>query len=523
MKLRLFGIALLSFLFTFPALATKLLITMDADGQTNHLKAYGVAFAALKGGTKVDWLLNYKGGSFGMEYSKVLADMCKDRGVSCTKMKDNDYKAILTEVKNPKYDGDVVQLEKAPKIAVYTPLNKEPWDDAVTLALTYAEIPFDKLYADEVLRGDLSKYDWLHLHHEDFTGQYGKFWYQFRAQAWYQNDQQAAEHLAAKHGYKKVAQLQLAVVKKINAFVSAGGSLFAMCSATDTYDIALAADGVDICETQFDNDPMDPDAQKKLNFSNCLAFKDFTLVTSPYEYEYSNIDNTNFRKIAKEQDSFTIMHFPAKLDQVPAMLCQNHTTTIKGFMGQTTAFRNEVLKPQVLVMGECKAVGEARYIHGDYGKGSFTFYGGHDPEDYQHGVGAPPTNLAFHVASPGYRLILNNVLCHAAKKQDVATVTLTQKPAAATAATPQPVATEPAKPESHSRIQIAPDLANDEIILSMPGTKNGCNVIVSNTSGKQVINKNFPTSPVHLSLKDLTQGVYLIQVDGIYAGKVVKD
>ncbi len=489
---------------------------MDAEGQTNHLKAYGIAFAALKGGTKVDWFLNYKGGSFGMEYSKPIADMCTDRGVSFLRMKDNEYKDIIKEVGGLKYDGDVVKLEKAPRIAVYTPLNKEPWDDAVTLALTYAEIPFDKLYADEVLKGDLDKYDWLHLHHEDFTGQFGKFWAQFRTAPWYQNDQSSAERLAKKNGFKKVQQLQLAVVKKISAFVASGGNLFAMCSATDTYDIALASEGVDICETQFDNDPMDPDAQKKLNFKNCLAFRDFTLVTSPYEYEYSNIDNTNFRRIAKDADHFTLAHFPAKLDQVPAMLCQNHVTTIKGFMGQTTAFRNEVLKPGVLVMGESKELNEARYIHGDYGKGTWTFYGGHDPEDYQHSVGAPPTNLAFHTASPGYRLILNNLLCPAAKKKEVPIVELKQK-----AESPE----QPLQPTitATDKIQLTPNPANDEVLLTPPLNMKEANVVVTNATGKEVINKAYSSFPVHIDLKSLSEGVYLIQLNGAYAGRVIKD
>lgn len=406
-------------LFQNPLYASKIFIPMDAEGQTNHLKAYGVAFAALKQGLTVDWLLNYKSGSFGIDQVESIERMCKLRGVTYEVMSDARYGGILAEIANPDFNGDIIKLEKVPRVAVYTPGNKDPWDDAVTLALTYAEIPFDKVYDDELLRDDLAKYDWLHLHHEDFTGQYGKFWGAYRTAPWYQNDQKKAEAMAAKHGFKKVSQLQLAVAKKIRDFVAGGGYMFAMCSATDSYDIALAAEGVDICETPFDGDGMDPNAQQKLDFNKCFAFKDFTLVTNPYQYEYSNIDNTESRQghVPMNQDYFTLFTFSAKFDPVPSMLCQDHTTTIKGFWGQTTAFRKEVLKSSVLVMGDCKPVNEARYVHGEYGKGTWTFYGGHDPEDYQHNIGDPPTDLSLHPNSPGYRLILNNVLFPAAKKK----------------------------------------------------------------------------------------------------------
>jgi len=399
------------------AQATKIFIPMDAEGQANHLKAYGIAYQMLKDGGTVDWLLNYEGGSFGMDHSDKMERLCKLRGVTYKVMSDAQYGGILNDIANPDFNGDVIKLEKAPKIAVYTPPNKEPWDDAVTLVLTYAEIPFDKVYDDEVLNDDLHKYDWLHLHHEDFTGQYGKFWFGFHNTTWYQNDQKTAEDIARKHGFKKVSQLKLAVAKKIRDFVAGGGFMFAMCSATDTYDIALAAEGVDICETPFDGDPMDPNAQQKIDFTKCFAFKDFTLVTNPVEYEYSNIDNTNFRHVPMNTDYFTLFTFSAKFDPVPSMLCQDHTTTIKGFMGQTTSFRKEVLKSSVMILADCKPANEARYIHGEYGKGTWTFYGGHDPEDYQHNVGDPPTDLSLHPNSPGYRLILNNVLFPAAKKK----------------------------------------------------------------------------------------------------------
>ncbi len=394
---------------------------MDAEGQANHLKAYGVAYAALKGNIAVDWLLNYKGGSFGIDDVESIERMCKLRGVTFEVISDAQYSGIINDIANPDFNGDVIKLEKAPKIAVYTPLNKEPWDDAVTLVLTYAEIPFDKVYDDEVLAEDLPKYDWLHLHHEDFTGQYGKFWAQFRNTTWYQNDQKTAEALASKHGFNKVSQLKLAVAKKIRDFVAGGGYMFAMCSATDTYDIALAAEGTDICAEPFDGDPMDPNAQGKLDFTKSFAFKDFTLETNPYVYEYTAqpnaIDNTNFRKVTPTTDYFSLFTFSAKFDPVPSMLTQDHTTTIKGFMGQTTSFRNQVLKSSVLVMGDYKPASEARYIHGEYGKGTWTFYGGHDPECYEHRVGDPPTDLSLHPNSPGYRLILNNVLFPAAKKK----------------------------------------------------------------------------------------------------------
>ncbi len=413
-----FCTAFLSVLLHTQVYAAKIFIPMDSDGQAAHLKAYGVAYAALKGGITIDWLLNYKGGSFAMEQLDGIERMCKLRGVSYEVMSDAEYSGVVNKVLDPDFNGDVIKLEKAPKIAVYTPPNKLPWDDAVTLVLTYAEIPFDKVYDDELLKDDLAKYDWLHLHHEDFTGQYGKFWASFKHEQWYQKEQKTAEEMAAKHGFKKVSQLKLAIAKKIRDFTAGGGYLFAMCSATDSYDIALAAESTDICEFMFDGDAMDPQSQEKLDFSKTFAFKDFTLIKSPMHYEYSTIDNTEYRTaIPMNIDYFTLFTFSAKFDPVPAMLCQNHTTTIKGFMGQTTSFRKDVLKSGVLVMGDFKPANEAKYIHGEYGKGTWTFYGGHDPEDYQHMIHDPVTELSLHPSSPGYRLILNNVLFPAAKKK----------------------------------------------------------------------------------------------------------
>lgn len=416
-KILLFIVGLLSGIQ--PLLATKILIPMDAESQKQHLKAYGVAYFILTKNQKIDWLLNYRGGSFVFDHFLELENECKIRDVSYEVLPDAKYTAILEEIADPDVNMDIVRLEKAPKIAVYTPDGKLPWDDAVTMALTYAEIPFDKVYDDELLEDKLVKYDWLHLHHEDFTGQYGKFYAAYHTAPWYIEDVKKNEAMAQKHGFAKVSQLKLAIAKKIKEFIIGGGYLFAMCSATDSYDVALSAESTDICDRMYDGDAQDPNAQSKLDYSKSLAFKDFKLVTNPYEYEYSDIDMTQLhsKMVPMKSDYFTLFTFSAKFDPVPSMLCQNHTTTIKGFMGQTTSFNNRTLKSSSLVMGENKAIGEARYIHGDLGKGTWTFYGGHDPEDFQHQVGDPPTDLSLHPSSPGYRLILNNVLFPAAKKK----------------------------------------------------------------------------------------------------------
>jgi len=398
------------------AKAAYLLIPMD-DSQTNHLKAYGIAYWALGSDVKIEWLLNYRGGSFATPLLKPLETECKVRGVSYEVIADAQYNAILQQIADPEVNKDVVRLEKQPKIAVYSPKTKQPWDDAVTLVLTYAEIPYETIYDDEVLDGKLPLYDWLHLHHEDFTGQYGKFYAAFREAAWYKAEVKENEAVATRRGFSKVSEMKGEVSKKIRDFVTGGGFLFAMCSATDSYDIALAADGVDICESMFDGDGSDPKAQEKIAFGKSFAFTNFQLSRNPYEYEFSTIDATQTRRVTEENDLFTLFDFSAKWDQIPTMLCQNHETTIKGFIGQTTAFRKSVIKPGVLVMGENKLLNDARYIPGEYGKGTWTFYGGHDPEDYAHEVGEPPTDLALHPHSPGYRLILNNILFPAAKKK----------------------------------------------------------------------------------------------------------
>ncbi len=415
MKKSLFTIVLI--LFSIVSFGAKILIPMDETEQENHLKAYGIAYNVLVKQYKVNWLLNYKGGSFVFDQVQEFENECKIRGVSYEVIPEAKYTKILEEIADPDVNMDIIQLEKPPKIAVYTPDGKLPWDDAVTMVLTYAEIPFEKVYDDELLDDKLVKYDWLHLHHEDFTGQYGKFYAAYNTAEWYINDKKKNEDMAKKHGFSKVSQLKLAVSKKIKDFVIGGGYLFAMCSATDSYDIALAAEGTDICGAMFDGDSTNPNAQSDLDYSKSLAFKDFNLVTNPYEYEYSDIDMTQVRRVPFNADYFTLFTFSAKFDPIPSMLCQNHTTTIKGFMGQTTSFRSSLIKSSTTILGDNKSVGEARYIHGDLGKGTWTFYGGHDPEDFQHQVGDPPTDLNLHPNSPGYRLILNNVLFPAAKKK----------------------------------------------------------------------------------------------------------
>ncbi len=410
------GITLILLFVSMLSNAASILIPMDED-QKNHLKAYGIAFWTLKNGAEADWLLNYRGGSFLIRYAQSLENECKVRGVSYEVITDAKVNSILTELADPSVNMDIVKLEKAPKMAVYSPKNKLPWDDAVTMVLTYAEIPYDVVYDEEVLKGDLPKYDWLHLHHEDFTGQYGRFWSTFRTASWYIEDVKLQEATAKKMGYKKVSQMKLAVAKSIRNFCSGGGFLFAMCSGTDSFDIALSAEGLDICESMFDGDGVDASAQSKLDFSKTFAFQNFKLDMNPYNYEFSNIDATPTRNLIQQNDFFTLFDFSAKWDIVPTMLTQSHDKVIKGFMGQTTAFKKELLKPDVLVMGETKVANEARYIHGEFGKGQWTFYGGHDPEDYQHAVGDPQTDLSLHPNSLGYRLILNNVLFPAAKKK----------------------------------------------------------------------------------------------------------
>ncbi len=397
--------------------ASYILIPMDADSQANHLKAYGITYWVLEKQLKVKWLLNYRGGAFLLPDLKDIEMECQIRGVSFEVISDSKTDQILQEISSPSQNMEAVVLEKAPKIAVYSPYGKKPWDDAVTMILTYAEIPYETIYDEEVLNDALLMYDWLHLHHEDFTGQYGKFYGAYKTASWYIEEKKEAEALANKLGYNKVSEEKLAVALKIRDYVIGGGFMFAMCSATDSFDIALSAEGVDICEPMFDGDASDPNYQSKIDYSKTFAFTNFTLERDPNVYEFSSIDMTQKRMISRTVDYFSLMDFSAKWDPIPTMLCQNHTALIKGFMGQTTSFTRDEIKSNVLVLGENKSNGEAKYIHGIKGKGFFTFYGGHDPEDYRHRVGDAKTELDLHPNSPGYRLILNNVLFPAARKK----------------------------------------------------------------------------------------------------------
>jgi len=403
-----------------PALiGAEILIPMDFT-QSNHLKAYGVAFEALKEQYVVKWFLNYRGGSFLMPESESLAALCNIRGVRFELVSSAQVAAIMQEIQES--NMEMVVLEKEPKIAVYIPPNALPWDDAVTLALDYAEIDYDRVWDDEVLAGKLSDYDWLHLHHEDFTGQFGKFYGAYRNTAWYQNDVRVNEAMAAKHGYAKVWQLKHAVAEKIREFVMNGGFLFAMCAATDTLDIALAAHNVDIVDALIDGDGIDPHYQEKLDYSRCFAFENFKLKTNPFEYEFSDIDASDYSRLrGPEADYFQLFDFSAKYDPVPTMLTQCHTNIIPGFLGQTTSFFKDKVKKSVILLAEVPGQNEVKYIHGNFGKGTFTFYGGHDPEDYEHKIGDPPTILDLYKNSPGYRLILNNILFPAAEKKQLKT------------------------------------------------------------------------------------------------------
>ncbi|MBU0476227.1 MAG: asparagine synthetase B [Bacteroidetes bacterium] len=395
---------------------SKLLINMDLD-QANHLKAYGITFNEIELGATADWLLNYRGGSFMIDYSDELALKCRLRGVSFQSLTNSEIVDIYSFVQSEDQNMEVIRLEKAPKIAVFVPDGFLPWDDAVTLALDYAEVKYDKIWIEEIVKGDLSKYDWLHLHHEDFTGQFGKFFASFRGAQWYIQQQALYENEAQKLGFKKVSEMEKVVVQTINSFVANGGFLFAMCSATDSYDITLAGMNVDFVDKMYDGDAPDADVQSKLDFSKTLAFTDFKIELNPMVYEYSDIDIQPTEIGNQNNDYFTLFDYSAKYDPVPTMLTQNHVNVVRGFMGQTTMFRKELIKKSVYILGERAGTNQVKYIHGKLGRGTFTFYAGHDPEDYQHAVGDPPTDLELHKNSPGYRLILNNILFPAAKKK----------------------------------------------------------------------------------------------------------
>lgn len=398
--------------------AQKILIPMD-EQQNDHLKAYGIAYWVLERDINVEWLLNYRGGAFLTQGFSAIEQECRVRGVTFEQVSATDILNIMGEIEQQ--NMDVILLEKAPKIAIYTPPNKQPWDDAVTLALTYSEVPYETLWDEEVLTDGLDSYDWLHLHHEDFTGQYGKFYRNYHTAPWYISQKAEFEAMAARFEFASVHAEKKAVAQAIKSYVGRGGFLFAMCSATDSYDIALAMEGIDAVHSVFDGTPIDSDAQSKLNFSNTFAFTDFTLLPDPMVYEFSDIDfppSHNPVTRGAEVDYFSLFEFSAKFDPVPTMLTQNHVAVVKGFMGQTTGFHRNLIKKHVVIMGEDPASPQVKYLHGNFGQGTYTFLGGHDPEDYQHYVGDPPTDLSLHRHSPGYRLILNNILFPAARKKE---------------------------------------------------------------------------------------------------------
>lgn len=399
------------------SIAQRVLIPMDGS-QTNHLKAYGIIFNHIEAGESGIWLLNYRGGSFLTSQTNDIVRKSRLKNVSIEVISESEAASIINEVEQPNVNMAAINLEKSPKIAVYTPPDALPWDDAVTLALDYAEIPYDKVYDTEVLSGALDEYDWLHLHHEDFTGQYGKFWAIYRTSPWYIASVREQEQLAKELGYQKVSQLKLDVVYKIRDFVMNGGFMFAMCSATDTFDLALATEGLDALPTPMDGDPIDPNVNDRLNYDNTFAFENFELITDPYIYEHSDIDiEVDLNRISESLDYFTLFEFSAKWDPVPTMLTQNHVNSLRGFYGQATAFQKDKIKSSVVILAESSGRNQVKYIHGNVGRGTFTFYAGHDPEDYTHRVGDPPTDLNLHTNSPGYRLILNNVLFPAAEKK----------------------------------------------------------------------------------------------------------
>jgi hypothetical protein len=396
--------------------ADKILVFMDLN-QTDHLRAYGLAYWCLEQGFNVEWLLNYRGGSFLVDAAELIARKATIMGVAFEVVGPGQAADIYRTIEGE--NMEVVLLEKAPAIAVYAPPDVEPWDDAVRLALEYAEVPHTIVYDEEVLAGALDEYDWLHLHHEDFTGQYGKFYASYRNADWYRQRVKTSEAIATRLGYAKVSELKKAVAAKIKDYVARGGFLFSMCSGTDSYDIALAAQGVDIVADVFDGDPIDPNYERRLDYDKCLCFTGFKLITNPMVYEYSDIDTTpRAARRGQANDYFTLFEFSAKHDPIPTMLTQNHVSVINGFMGQTTGFEKQLIKRDVVLMAETEGQDDVKYLNGTYGKGTFTFYGGHDPEDYQHMVGDPPTDLALYKNSPGYRLILNNILFPAARKKE---------------------------------------------------------------------------------------------------------
>ena len=572
MKTRVLLLSIVYLFSTGSIQAAKILIPMDSLGQSNHLKAYGVAFAALVDSIKVDWLLNYRGGSYGMAYDDRIEALCAERGVSYTVLSNREYSKITKQINSPAFNGSIVKLEKAPRIAVYTPPNFEPWDDAVTLALTYAEVPFEKIYVEEVLTTNLDKYDWIHVHHEDFTGQYGKFYLAYKDSAWYKKDKRDAELLAEKNGFKKVSQMQLAVVKKLRDFVVKGGNLFAMCSAAETFDIALAAEGTDICTEQFDGDPIDDSANVKLDYTKCLAFSGFAVSMNAYEYRHSDIGNPLEGQLYQGVDYFYLYPYPAKSNKVGAMLCQNHTNKVAGFRGQNTGFRKEFIKSDVLVMGitaknmyypykesvrlntdDMLKVGEpavsidntpndmqryrlvymnqAKYIHCDYGKGTWTFLGGHDPEDYQHLIGSQPTELSKYPHSPGYRLILNNILSPGVSREPVPTIILSHDSIAGKSPAETSEAVKNEMVAANTKILIYPSPTTGKATIEFPQSSTNTRatptkiqqVVIMDIAGKIFFNRQFNEEKVQIDMSNYPAGTYLVQVNGIYAGNIMRD
>ena len=409
---------LIFLLFLQLGISQKILIPMD-DSQKNHLKAYGTAFWTLQQEINVEWILNYKGGSFMIDSYPEVEKECRVRGISYEIIGAEKTLVIYNEVEVN--NMDVILLENAPKIAIYSPPNKQPWDDAVTLALSYAEVPYETLWDEEVFNGSLAEYDWLHLHHEDFTGQYGKFYRNYRTADWYISQQKQFEAMAQKLGFSSVHNQKKALAEIIKNYVANGGFLFAMCSATDSFDIALSVMNVDVAHSVFDGSGINKNLYEKIDYNNSLAFTDFKIITDPMIYEYSDIDYPQSNNVVvrgADADYFSLFEFSAKYDPVPTMLTQNHVPVIKGFMGQTPGFNRDRIKKHILIMGEDRTTPQVKYIHGNHGQGTFTFLGGHDPEDYQHFVGDPQTDLSLHQNSPGYRLILNNILFPAARKKE---------------------------------------------------------------------------------------------------------
>lgn len=391
------------------------------DAQQNHLKSYGLTFNALKAGMKAEWLLNYRGGSFLLPDTPELRRQAGLDGITVEPIGDGQLAAIRSEIANSNMDA--IPLEKAPKIAVYAPPDAPPWDDAVTLALKYAGIEYTPIYDDEVHKGDLVQFDWLHLHHEDFTGQLNKFHLGYRDAPWYVDLVQKNTQAARRLGFPHVPALKKGVAERIRAFVDQGGFLFAMCGATETLELAIAGFGVDIAGPFADGTPVDENADARLDWRRAFAFQGAHLEQSPFINSMSDIDGHQVNVPGRRQPlgAFTLFNFSAKFDPVAAMLVQSHRTVITDFYGVTTSFTKTVLKPNATVLAFEEGAPWVKYVHGDYGKGTWTYYGGHDPEDPQHAIGSPPTDLSLHKSSPGYRLILNNVLFPAAKKKPLKT------------------------------------------------------------------------------------------------------